>query len=324
MSERLSITPLGPYIGAQITGADLTRPLSDNQFEQLYHAVLRHQVVFLRQQVITPQQQRALALRFGDLHIHPVYPHAEGVEEIIVLDTHNDNPPDNDNWHTDVTFIDTPPAGAILAAKELPSVGGDTLWTSGIAAYDALSEPFRQLLSGLRAEHDFRKSFQEYKYRKTPEEHQRWLDAVAKHPPLLHPVVRTHPVSGKQALFVNEGFTTRIVDVTEKESEALLSFLFAHITKPEFQVRWRWQPTMWRFGIIASRNIMPMRIICRSGVLCTGRRSSGISLFIGQGDCWWGFTYRAWNCRPDKVKSPFGNKVVSAGFSSQPDPVRSN
>ncbi len=110
MSERLSITPLGPYIGAQVTGADLTRPLSDNQFEQLYHAVLRHQVVFLREQNITPAQQRDLALRFGDLHIHPVYPHAPGVEEIIVLDTHNDNPPDNDNWHTDVTFIDTPPA----------------------------------------------------------------------------------------------------------------------------------------------------------------------------------------------------------------------
>ncbi|MEB7739627.1 TauD/TfdA family dioxygenase [Escherichia coli] len=173
MSERLSITPLGPYIGAQITGADLTRPLSDNQFEQLYHAVLRHQVVFLREQAITPQQQRALAQRFGELHIHPVYPHAEGVDEIIVLDTHNDNPPDNDNWHTDVTFIQTPPAGAILAAKELPSTGGDTLWTSGIAAYEALSVPFRQLLSGLRAEHDFRKSFPEYKYRK-PEFQVRW------------------------------------------------------------------------------------------------------------------------------------------------------
>ncbi|MEL3306053.1 taurine dioxygenase, partial [Escherichia coli] len=202
MSERLSITPLGPYIGAQITGADLTRPLSDNQFEQLYHAVLRHHVVFLRDQAITPQQQRALAQRFGELHIHPVYPHAEGVDEIIVLDTHNDNPPDNDNWHTDVTFIQTPPAGAILAAKELPSTGGDTLWASGIAAYEALSVPFRQLLSGLRAEHDFRKSFPEYKYRKTEAEHQRWREAVAKNPPLLHPVVRTHPVTGKQALWI--------------------------------------------------------------------------------------------------------------------------
>lgn len=114
MSERLSITPLGPYIGAQISGADLTRPLSDNQFEQLYHAVLRHQVVFLRDQTITPQQQRALAQRFGELHIHPVYPHAEGVDEIIVLDTHNDNPPDNDNWHTDVTFIETYSAAIFL------------------------------------------------------------------------------------------------------------------------------------------------------------------------------------------------------------------
>ena len=91
MSERLSITPLGPYIGAQISGADLTRPLSDNQFEQLYHAVLRHQVVFLRDQAITPQQQRALAQRFGELHIHPVYPHAEGVDEIIVLEKINLN-----------------------------------------------------------------------------------------------------------------------------------------------------------------------------------------------------------------------------------------
>ncbi|EIB97329.1 MULTISPECIES: taurine dioxygenase [Pantoea] len=242
MSERLSFTPLGPYIGAQVSDLDVSRPLSDAQFEQLYHGLLRHQVLFLRDQQITPEQHRALAVRFGDLHIHPVYPHAEGVEEIIVLDTHQDNPPDNDNWHTDVTFIDTPPAIALLASKVLPAAGGDTLWTSGIAAYEALSEPFKQLLTGLSAEHDFKKSFQEYKYRKTPEEHQRWQQAVDKHPPVQHPVIRTHPVSGKKALFVNEGFTTRIVELSEKESEAVLRFLFAHATKPEFQVRWRWQP----------------------------------------------------------------------------------
>ncbi|RWR02496.1 taurine dioxygenase [[Pantoea] beijingensis] len=241
MKERLTITALGPHIGAQISNLDLSRPLSDAQFEQLYHALIRHQVLFFRDQPLTPVQQRALAGRFGDLHIHPVYPHAEGAEEIIVLDTHDDNPPDNDNWHTDVTFIDTPPAGAILAAKLLPESGGDTLWTSGIAAWDALSQPFKQLLSGLQAEHDFTKSFPEYKYRGSEEEHQRWKQAVEKHPPLLHPVIRTHPVSGKQALFINEGFTTRIVGISQKESDALLNFLFAHITKPEFQVRWRWQ-----------------------------------------------------------------------------------
>ncbi|MDE1185592.1 MAG: taurine dioxygenase [Pantoea sp.] len=241
MNERVTFSALGPYIGAQVSDVDLSRPLSDAQFEQLYHGLLRHQVLFLRHQVITPEQQRALAVRFGDLHIHPVYPHATGVEEIIVLDTHQGNPPDSDNWHTDVTFIETPPAIAILAAKLLPESGGDTLWASGIAAYEALSEPFKTLLAGLQAEHDFKKAFQEFKYRKTAEEHQRWQQAVAKHPTVLHPVIRTHPVSGRKALFVNEGFTTRLVGLSEKESAALLGFLFAHITKPEFQVRWRWQ-----------------------------------------------------------------------------------
>ena len=241
MNERLTITALGPYIGAEVSNLDLARPLSDAQFEQLYHAMIRHQVLFFRQQPLTPVQHRALAARFGDLHIHPVYPHAADVEEIIVLDTHDNNPPDNDNWHTDVTFIDTPPAGAILAARHLPDSGGDTLWASGIAAYEALSAPIKTLLSGLQAEHDFTKSFQEFKHRGSEAEHARWKKAVASNPPLLHPVIRTHPISGKQALFVNEGFTTRIVDLTQKESDALLAFLFAHITKPEFQVRWRWQ-----------------------------------------------------------------------------------
>ncbi len=159
MNERIKIQALGPYIGAEVSELDLSRPLSDAQFEQLYHGLIRHQVLFLRNQPLTPHQQRQLAARFGDLHIHPVYPHAPGVEEVIVLDTHNDNPPDNDNWHTDVTFIETPPAGAILAAKQLPESGGDTLWASGIAAYEALSEPLKVLLSGLQAEHDFKKSF---------------------------------------------------------------------------------------------------------------------------------------------------------------------
>lgn len=241
MNERIRVDALGPAIGARIAGLDLRRALSDNQFEQLYHALLRHQVVFLRDQPITPQQQRDLARRIGDLHIHPVYPHAPGVDEIIVLDTHNENPPDNDNWHTDVTFIDTPPAVAILAAKQLPDCGGDTLWSSGIAAWEALSGGMKSLLRGLQGEHDFRKSFPEHKFRHTEQEHQRWLQAVIANPPRLHPAVRTHPVTGRESLFINEGFTTRLVGVTQKESEALLNFLFTHIARPEFQVRWRWR-----------------------------------------------------------------------------------
>lgn len=241
MNERLAIQPLSPAIGAVVSNIDLTRPLSDSQFEQLYHALLKHQVLFARGQAITPLQQRELASRFGDLHIHPVYPHAAGVEEIIELDTHNDNPPDNDNWHTDVTFIENPPLGAILAAKRLPEVGGDTLWSSGIAAFEVLSPQLKILLSGLQAEHDFEKSFPEYKHLRSEEEHQRWQQAKRLHPPLLHPVVRTHPVSGRQALFVNEGFTTRLIGIPQQEGDALLQFLFRHTAKPEFQVRWRWQ-----------------------------------------------------------------------------------
>ncbi|MFA7261225.1 MAG: taurine dioxygenase, partial [Aeromonas bestiarum] len=201
-----------------------------------------------RDQPITPLAQRALANRFGDLHIHPVYPHAPEAEEIIVLDTHHENPPDNDNWHTDVTFIETPPALAILAAKQLPPVGGDTLWASGIAAFEGLSPRLQQLLAGLEAEHDFSKSFPAHRHNGSPAEYGRWQEAAARHPPLRHPVIRTHPLSGRQALFVNEGFTTRLPDLPARESEALLAFLFAHITKPEYQVRWRWQEndiTIW-------------------------------------------------------------------------------
>lgn len=241
MNNSVHITPLGPYIGAEISGLTLAEPLEDAQFAQLQQALLTHQVLFFRDQPITPRQQRTLAHRFGDLHIHPVYPHAPEAEEIIVLDTHNDNPPDNDNWHTDVTFIETPPALAILAAKQLPPVGGDTLWASGIAAFAGLSTRLQRLLSGLEAEHDFTKSFPAHRHQSSAAEYARWQEAATRHPPLRHPVVRTHPLSGRQALFVNEGFTTRLPDLPTRESEALLTFLFAHITKPEYQVRWRWR-----------------------------------------------------------------------------------
>lgn len=238
----LKIQPLGPAIGALVLGIDLTRPLEDAEREALTQALLQHHVLFFENQPISPLQQRDLARQFGDLHIHPVYPNHPDAAEIIVLDTHNDNPPDNDNWHTDVTFIENPPAAAILSARQLPPTGGDTLWGSGIAAYEALSEPFRRLLEPLTAEHDFLKSFPAWRFARTPEERLRWDEARLKHPPLVHPVVRTHPVSGRKGLFVNEGFTTRIVELTQKESDAVLRHLIEHQAKPEFTVRWRWKP----------------------------------------------------------------------------------
>lgn len=235
------IQALGPAIGALVSGINLSQPLSDDARDAVLAALLHHHVLFFENQPVTPLQQRALAARFGDLHIHPIYPHVEDVPEIIVLDTSSDNLPDNDNWHTDVTFIETPPMGALLSAKVLPSSGGDTLWSSCIAAYEALSERFRTLLDGMTAEHDMLKSFPAHRFARTPEERVRWEAARQKNVPLTHPVIRTHPVTGRRGLFVNDGFTTRIHELSAKESDAVLRMLAEHVAKPEFTVRWRWK-----------------------------------------------------------------------------------
>ena len=237
----LTIQALGPAIGALVSGAPLADGIDEAQRDALLAALLKHHVLFFENQPIEPQAQRALAARFGELHIHPVYPQVPGVPEIIVLDTSHDNPPDNDNWHTDVTFLPAPAMGAILSARLLPPSGGDTLWASGVAAFEALSAPWRAMLTGLTAEHDFLKSFPAHRFARTPAERVQWEAARASHPPLLHPVVRTHPVSGRRGLFVNEGFTTRIVELSATESDATLRQLFAHAARPEFTVRWRWK-----------------------------------------------------------------------------------
>ena len=237
----MKLKPMGPAIGAIVEDIDLTRPLCDDDHAALHTALLQHQVLFFENQPVTPRQQRDLAARFGDLHIHPVYPQHPEVPEIIVLDTSLDNPPDNDNWHTDVTFIETPPMGAVLSAQLLPASGGDTLWASGIAAYEALSEPFRRMLDPLSAEHDFLQSFPAWRFARTPAERVRWEAARDKHPPVVHPVIRTHPESGRRGLFVSEGFTSRIVELDKKESDAVLAHLRVHVAKPEFTVRWRWK-----------------------------------------------------------------------------------
>jgi len=237
----ITVQPFGPAIGALVSGVQLAQGVTEAQREALLAALLEHHVLFFENQPIAPAAQKALAAQFGELHIHPVYPQAPGVPEIIVLDTSNDNPPDNDNWHTDVTFLAAPAMGAILSAQMLPPRGGDTLWASGIAAYESLSAPYRRMLAGLNAEHDFLKSFPAHRFARTPAEKVQWEKARHDHPPRLHPVVRTHPVSGRQGLFVNDGFTTRIVELGATESDAVLRQLFAHIAKPEHTVRWRWK-----------------------------------------------------------------------------------
>ncbi|AZE08599.1 Alpha-ketoglutarate-dependent taurine dioxygenase [Pseudomonas chlororaphis subsp. aureofaciens] len=237
----LTITPLSSALGAQISGVDISQPLASEQRDAIEQALLQHQVLFFRDQPIDPQQQARFAANFGDLHIHPIYPNVPEQPEVLILDTAQIDVRDNAIWHTDVTFLPTPALGAVLSAKLLPAYGGDTLWASSIAAYEALSKPMKNLLQGLTATHEFIKSFPLERFGNTPEDLARWEEAKRKNPPLSHPVIRTHPVSGRKSLFVNEGFTTRINELSDSESEVILKLLFAHATRPEFTIRWRWQ-----------------------------------------------------------------------------------
>lgn len=239
--SRLTITPLSRALGAQISGVDIAQPLNVEQRDAIEQALLKHQVLFFRDQPITPEQQARFAANFGDLHIHPIYPNVPEQPEVLILDTAQTDVRDNAVWHTDVTFLPTPALGAVLSAKLLPEFGGDTLWASGIAAYEALSEPLKVLLQGLSATHDFVKSFPLERFGNTAQALEQWEATRRKNPPLSHPVIRTHPVSGRKSLFVNEGFTTRINELSDSESEAILKLLFAHATRPEFTLRWRWQ-----------------------------------------------------------------------------------
>ena len=237
---RIRTRPLTPTIGALVENVDLAVPLDDEQFADIQAALLKHQVIFFENQRLTPVQHRDFAARFGALHTHPLYPGVPEAPELFTLDNHQANPTDNDSWHTDVTFIQTPPKAAILHAHRLPDSGGDTIWSNMKAAFEALSPSFRDYLTTLDAVHDFARGFPASGVvagNAGAEAHAR---AVAANPPVIHPVVRTHPETGEDGLFVNTTFTDRIVGLSRKESDAILGVLFDHIQKPEFLVRWRW------------------------------------------------------------------------------------
>jgi taurine dioxygenase len=236
----IEVTRVSRAFGAIVAGLDISDRLAESEIERLSALLVEHKVLFFRQQPLSPRAQRDFAARFGTLHVHPIYPVLPELPEILLLDNHQAFLPDNDNWHTDVTFSKTPPLAGILAAKRIPPVGGDTLWSDSTAAYEALSEPMRRLLAGLTAQHSVAKSFPPERWQNDPAFKERYERAVAKHPPVTHPVVRTHPVSRRGGLFVNEGFTTHINELEPRESETLLRFLYSHAARQEFTIRWRW------------------------------------------------------------------------------------
>jgi taurine dioxygenase len=232
---RLELRKTTPKCGAEVLGVDLSRPLDDARIDALRSALAEHCVLFFRDQRMTPEQQKAFGRRFGELHLHPAWPRLlEGHPEImeIYADAESKRIAGED-WHSDVSCDPAPPLGTILYMLEVPAEGGDTLFASMYAAYEALSKPMQHMLEGMTALHDG-----ETTYRGRYE----GMQEAASYPSAEHPVIRTHPVSGRKALFVNRIFTRRILQLAKHESDAVLEMLFRLVETPELQCRFRWRP----------------------------------------------------------------------------------
>ncbi len=232
----LELRKVTPYCGADVRGVDLSQPLDERLIETLRTALAEHCVLFFRSQKMTPEQQKTLGRCFGELHIHPAWPRlVEGHPEIMEIFTdENTQRIAGEDWHSDVSCDPEPPLGTILYMLETPPAGGDTLFANMYAAFERLSAPMQRFLESMTAVHDGEYVYHgRYEVRKKESE---------TYPRSEHPVVRTHPVSGRKALFVNRIFTTRIVELTQSESDVVLQMLFRHIELPEFQCRFHWKP----------------------------------------------------------------------------------
>jgi taurine dioxygenase len=235
---RIELRPVTGIFGAEVSGVDLREPLDDGVVADIRKALLDHEVLFFRNQPLEPDQHIRFARYFGELHLPPVKTKHSPWPEVNVLDQTNGRGQGADNWHNDNTYVAEPPMGSILHLVQAPSAGGDTCFASMTAAYDALAAPVRRMLEELRAVHDVTKSLvkaQAYGHLDGDIEPLR-----AKMPPVEHPVVRTHPETGRKALFVNPNSTVRILDMSEAESDAILGMLYAHVKLPDFQCRFTW------------------------------------------------------------------------------------
>ena len=235
----MKVIQLTPSIGATISEISLNKDLNSETIEQIYSALIKHQVIFFRGQDISPDTHLKLAESLGEIDPgHPVYPHVEGHQSIVLLKNDVNNRPDTNDWHKDLTFKSNPPFASILHGVKVPKVGGDTLWASMSAAYDELPNGWKEHLEGLEAIHDmgtFRNDF--YK--------EGGIDSVnsalKKVGSAVHKIIETHPISGLKYLNVNQSFTRNIINESQGPSDHILQFLYQHISKPEFQVRFHWE-----------------------------------------------------------------------------------
>lgn len=277
----ISAQRIAGALGAEIAGVDLSGPLSDEVIGEIRQALLDHQVIFFHDQHLTPEQHLAFGRRFGELQIHDFVEPAEEDQHILEV---RKEPYETRNfgggWHTDVSYLERPSLGSVLYAREVPAVGGDTMFASQYLAYDALSDGMKAMLGGMTAIHSAGRI-----YGVNPD---RSLAALPSsmtiryteeaHGETKHPVVRTHVETGRKCLYVNGNFTVRFKDMTEEESAPLLSWLYRHAVRPEFTCRFRWRRIRSRSGTTAVSSTTPSTTIRASAGSCTGSRSRASDL----------------------------------------------
>ena len=235
--EQIQIKPFSPALGAEVRGINLANGIDSTTYQAIRKAFLKFQVLFFKDQTeMAAETQVDIGKLFGDLHAHPAAPQMTGHPEIFEIHVQkNSKVANGEFWHSDVSCDEEPPLGTMLQIHILPESGGDTLFANSYAAYEALSQPFKETLSNLTALHE-----SEHVYRGRYSD--RGVDDDGKlYPHAIHPVIRTHPETGKKAVYVNRTFTTRINELNETESRAILNYLYDHCEKIDFQIRFRWE-----------------------------------------------------------------------------------
>lgn len=247
LNQTIEITPFEGALGAEITGLDLSQPLADDDFKRIHRAHLDHHVLVFRDQRITPEQHITFSRRFGPLQIHVLHQfQLSGHPEILIVsNVIEDGKPiglgdAGHFWHSDLSYKETPSLGSLLHAQELPAEGGDTLFANMHLAWDTLPQTLRDAVKGRFAEHTYLAKYAELQKR-SPWRPNLSAEQIAQVKPVVQPIVRTHPETGRKALFVSEHFTTRVIGMPEDESRDLLQALFAHSVREEHLYRHVWR-----------------------------------------------------------------------------------
>ncbi len=239
----LTIRRVAGALGVEISGVDLSQDLPDEVIAEIRDALVEHQVIFFRDQRLTPERQVAFGRRFGPLNIHPYVKGMESHPEVMeVIKEPADKTNFGGGWHSDMSFLERPAIGSILYAVELPEWGGDTLFSSQVAAYEALSAGMKATLEGLRAVHSAGREYSAQGHSAQKRASMSVVEAEGAVGEYVHPVVLVHPESGRRALYVNPAFTMRFEGWTKRESRPLLDFLFEHCRYEGYTCRFNWRP----------------------------------------------------------------------------------